>query len=105
MSQAAATPCSLYVLIVTIMNLPDLYSELKKLGVGDNEIYLHGLYGSTDDNEKLSMTIKKGKYIAVWEVYFKERGEKHSIVEFNNESGACEYYLKSKENELRWIRK
>jgi len=75
-------------------------SELKKIGVVDNKIYLHRLYGSTDDNEKLSMTIKKGKYSAIWEIYFKERGKKHSIIEFNNESEACEYYLKTKGNEL-----
>lgn len=87
------------------MNLSELYIQLKKIGVGDNEIYLHGLYGSTDNNEKLSMTIKRGKYSAIWEVYFKERVEKHSVREFDNESEACDYYIKFKENELRWKRK
>ncbi|MHA6248242.1 hypothetical protein ACXYMU_09925 [Pontibacter sp. CAU 1760] len=82
------------------MNLSELYSELKRIGIGDNEIYLHGLYGSKDDNEKLSMTIKRGRYSAIWEVYSKERGEKHSVIEFYNESEACAYYFKSKQNEL-----
>ena len=82
------------------MTIAELYDELKNIGLDDSAIYLHGLHGSTDDNEKLSLTIKKGKYSAVWEVYFKERGEKHSIREFQNETDACEYYLKkTKENE------
>ena len=82
------------------MTIAKLYSELKKIGLDDNSIYLHGLHGSADDNEKLSLTIKKGKYSAIWEVYFKERGEKHSIREFQNETDACEYYLKkTKENQ------
>jgi hypothetical protein len=82
------------------MTIAELYNELKLIGLADSEIYLHGLYGSTDDNEKLSLTIKKGKYSAIWEVYFKERGEKHSVREFQNETDACEYYLKKiKENQ------
>ncbi len=76
------------------MNLAELYENLKKNGIDDSLIYLHGMHGSTDDTEKLAMTIKRGKYSVIWEVYFKERGEKHSIIEFNNESEACEYYLK-----------
>ena len=81
------------------MDLTELYKILKENGIDNNSIYLHGLHGSSDDNDKLSLTIKKGKYSIVWEVYFKERGEKHSVIEFNNESEACEYYLKRmKEN-------
>lgn len=76
------------------MELTELYKSLKENGIDDNSIYLHGLYGSSDDNEKLSLSIKKGTFSVIWEVYFKERGEKHSIMEFNNESKACEYYLK-----------
>ncbi|MGB1038319.1 MAG: hypothetical protein ACPGYY_06695 [Bacteroidia bacterium] len=76
------------------MTLAELYSELKNLGLADGAIYLHGLYGSTDDNEKFSLTIRKGKYSFIWEVYYKERGEKYSIREFQNEKDACQYYLK-----------
>lgn len=76
------------------MTLSELYENLKEKGIDDRSIYLHGLHGSADDNEKLALTIKKGKYTAIWEVYFKERGEKHSVNEFNDESSACEYYLK-----------
>lgn len=76
------------------MELTELYKSLKQNGIDDNSIYLHGLYGSSNDNEKLSLSIKKGTFSVIWEVYFKERGEKHSIMEFNNESEACEYYLK-----------
>ena len=76
------------------MTLTELYKSLKKHGFSDDSIYLHGLHGSTDDNEKLAMTIKMGKYTAIWEVYFKERGQKHSVREFNDESSACEYYHK-----------
>ena len=76
------------------MELNELYKTLKESGISDDSIYLHGLYGSANDDEKLSLTIKRGKYSAIWEVYFKERGSKHSIIEFNNESEACEHYLK-----------
>lgn len=82
------------------MTIAELYLQLKEIGLEDSDIYLHGLHGSTDDNEKLSLTILKGKYSAIWKVYFKERGEQHSVREFNNETDACEYYLrKMKENQ------
>ena len=81
------------------MELSELYKNLKENGIDDKSIYLHGLYGSSSDDEKLSLTIKKGAYSVIWEVYFKERGEKHSIIEFQNENDACEYYFKKmKEN-------
>lgn len=67
------------------MDLNELYEILKENGIDDNSIYLNGLYGSSDDNEKLSLTIKKRKYSIIWEVYYKERGEKHSIWEFQTE--------------------
>lgn len=75
------------------MNLSALYSELRKIGIPDNDIFIHGLYGSTNDNEKLSLSMRMEKYSKVWEVYYKERGKKHSVREFNSESEACEYYL------------
>lgn len=83
------------------MRLRELYKSLKENGIDDNSIYLHGLYGSSNDDEKLSLTVKRGKYSMIWEVYYKERGEKHSIREFQTEKAACEYYSKKmKENEM-----
>lgn len=35
-----------------------------------NNMY-HGLFGSPDDNGKLAMVVKKGRYFAEYEVYFK----------------------------------
>lgn len=43
------------------MTIAKLYLQLKEIGLDDNDIYLHGLHGSTDDNKKLSLTILKGK--------------------------------------------
>ena len=76
------------------MTIQELYGILKSKGVQDEDIYLHGRYGDTNDNMKVAMTIKMGKYTAIWEVYYKEKGEKSSSIEFDNESEACDYYLK-----------
>ena len=76
------------------MNIEDLYAELKTMAIPDSQIYLHGLYGSTDDNEKLALTIKMGKNRPIWEVYFRERGQINSLGQFNDEHSACQYYLK-----------
>ena len=76
------------------MDIADLYAELKTMAVPDSKIYLHGLYGSTDDNEKLALTVKMGEKRPIWEVYFKERGQINSLRQFDDEHSACEYYLK-----------
>ena len=75
------------------MTIEELNNELKTLGVSDDRYYLHGLFGSTDDCDKIALTIKMGKYTAEYEVYYRERGEKHSIRTFTNETDACEYFL------------
>ncbi len=85
------------------MTIEELYNKLKDIGINDNKIYLHGLFGDSSDDEKLSMTIKRGKYSLIWEVYFRERGEKHSVGEFNNEHDACEYYLKKMEKYQKYV--
>ena len=77
------------------MTIEQLNTELKKLGVSDDRYYLHGLFGSTDDNDKIAMTVKMGKYTAEYEVYYRERGEKHSVRTFTTETEACEYVLKN----------
>lgn len=82
------------------MKIEELNIELKILGVSDDKYYLHGLYGSIDDNDKISLTIKKGKYTTEYEVYYKERGEKHSIRTFTDEDEACQYLLNKIQEEL-----
>jgi hypothetical protein len=76
------------------MTIQDLHIKLKTLGIPEDRYYLHGLYGSTNDDDKLSLIIRKGVYSVEYEVYFKERGEKHSIRIFTNEEEACQYLHK-----------
>ncbi|HRP55034.1 hypothetical protein [Agriterribacter sp.] len=81
------------------MTIQELYITLKEFGIPEDKYYLHGLYGSTNDDDKLSLIIRKGVYSVEYEVYFKERGEKHSIRIFTNEDEACQYlYKRLKEN-------
>ena len=82
------------------MTIEELNSELKNLGVSDDRYYLHGLFGSTDDNDKIALTVKKGNYTIEYEIYYKERGEKHSSRTFTNESDACEYLFNKIQEEL-----
>lgn len=81
------------------MTISDLHIKLNENGINEDQYFLNGLFGSTDDNEKLSLTIKKGKFTVEYETYFKERGEKHSIRTFNSEEEACEYIYKKLTNE------
>lgn len=77
------------------MTLNELYYKLKELGVPEDRYYLHGLYGSLSDDEKFAMIIKKDSENSIkYETYFKERGEKHSIRVFINESEACQFFYK-----------
>jgi len=81
------------------MTLQELYIQLKELGIPENRYYLHGLLGSTNDEDKLALVIRKGKYSLEYEVYFNERGEKHSKRIFTKEDDACQYmYKRLKEN-------
>ncbi len=82
------------------MTIEELNSELRKLGVSDDRYYLHGPFGSTDDNEKIALSVKKGKYKAEYEVYYRERGEKHFSRTFTDENDACEYILSKIQEEL-----
>ena len=73
--------------------------KLKDLGIPEDRYYLHGLFGSTNDNGKLSLAIKKGSHLIEYEVYDKEKGEKHSVRVFTSEDEACNYvYNRLKEN-------
>lgn len=81
------------------MTLQELHIKLKELGVPEDRYYLHGLYGSTSDDDKLALTIRKGIYTVEYETYYKERGEKHSARIFTTEDEACQYlYKRLKEN-------
>ena len=73
------------------MTISDLNKKLKKSGIPENEYYLNGLFGSNDDNDKIALSIKKGKYRIEYETHFIEKGEKHSVIKFDNEKEACEY--------------
>jgi hypothetical protein len=75
------------------MTIEELNSELKKLGVSDDRYYLHGLFGSADDNDKIALTVRKGKYTAEYEVYYKERGEKNSSRTLTTEDEASNMFL------------
>lgn len=75
------------------MTIEELHNKLVELQIPEERYYLHGLYGSPDDNDKIALTIRKGKYTIEYETYFKERGEKHSSMIFFNEDEACEYVL------------
>lgn len=81
------------------MTIEELYYKLRDLGIPEDRYYLQGLFGSSNDDEKYAMIIKKSINSVECEVYFKERGEKHSIRVFDNESEACLFFYKRlKEN-------
>lgn len=75
------------------MTIKDLHKKLNDLKVPSDDYYLHGLFGSDSDDNKLGLTIKRGKYTIEYEVYYRERGEKHTVRLFTDESEACEHFL------------
>ncbi len=75
------------------MTIEQLHLKLKDLEVSSDNYYLHGLYGSTNDDNKPALVIKMGDYTAEYEVYFKERGVKYSWKTFFSEKEACEFLL------------
>jgi len=82
------------------MTIEELNNELKNLDVSEDRYYLQGLFGSTNDNDKIALTIRKGNYTIEYEVYYKERGEKHSTRTFTTETEACKYILNKIQEEL-----
>ncbi|MBS1781026.1 MAG: hypothetical protein JST70_17000 [Bacteroidetes bacterium] len=76
------------------MTITELYYKLKDLGILDDRYYLHGLYGSLNDEDKLALVVKKGTYSLEYEIYFKERGEKRVLKTFTEEAVACDYFYK-----------
>jgi len=86
------------------MTISDLHNKLKEIGINEDQYFLHGLFGSKDDNEKISLSIKKGKYELEFETYYKERGEKHSIRTFTTENEACEFIFRKLRDEQTYNR-
>src|ERR1035437_3352174 len=76
------------------MTIEQLHNTLTELKISTENYYLHGLYGSSDDNDKFALTIKRGKYTIEYEVYYKERGEINSTWTFTSEDEACDYIFK-----------
>ncbi len=75
------------------MNFERTYQELCQLGIPEERYYLHGLYGSTSDDERLALSAKRGKYTIEFEVYFRERGEKETVRTFTNQDEATYYFV------------
>jgi hypothetical protein len=83
------------------MNLEQLRTKLEELRISPERYYVNGRFGSLDDNDKHAMIIKQGKYFPEYEVYFKERGIKHSSKTFSSEAEACELmYSKLKDEQI-----
>lgn len=76
------------------MTIKELHNKLQESGITEDQYFLHGLFGSADDNDKIGLTIRKGQYRLEYETYYKERGEKHSIRTFTTEKEACEHIYK-----------
>jgi len=83
------------------MTIKELHSKLDKHGIDPESYYLHGLYGSSSDDEKLALIIRKGKYTIEYETYYRERGEKHSIRIFSDENIVCDWILNKLTNQLK----
>lgn len=75
------------------MTIEELYNKLEKQWIGTERYYLHGLYDSSSDEEKLALIIRRGKYTIEYETYYRERGEKHSIKIFTDENEVCDWIL------------
>lgn len=76
------------------MTISELHNKLKEIGIDEDQYSLHGLYGSTDGNEKIALSIKQGKYSIEFETYYRERGQNHSMRTFRTEKEACEFIFK-----------
>jgi hypothetical protein len=76
------------------MTIKELHKRLEESGILKDQYFLHGLFGSTDDNDKIGLTIRQGQYGLEYETFYKERGEKHSIRTFATEKEACEHIFK-----------
>ena len=76
------------------MTLQELHEKLQEKGINENDYYLHGLYGSISDEDKMGMIMKVGKYRLEYHVYFKERGQVSGKKVFFEEDEACQYFYR-----------
>ena len=76
------------------MTIKQLHDKLTELGVDESRYYLHGLFGATNDDEKVALSIKVVNGQKEYQIYFRERGETTLIRSFNNEPDACRFILK-----------
>jgi hypothetical protein len=86
------------------MTIKELHKRLEESGILEDQYFLHGLFGSTDDNDKIGLTIRQGQNGLEYETFYKERGEKHSIRTFKTEEEACEYIYKKLIDEHTYAR-
>jgi hypothetical protein len=77
-----------------IERIKSLHEKLLAHNVAENSYHLLGLFGSSDDDLKLSLNIKRGKYTIIFEIYSKDRGEKHTLFETADIDEACEYFFR-----------
>jgi hypothetical protein len=52
------------------------------------------LYGSTSDNNKLAMIVKKVEYSVEYEIYYKGKGQKDVIQVFTDFDLTSDYFIK-----------
>ncbi len=75
------------------MTLEELNTKLEECRCKESEYFLQGLYGSKDDNDKLSLIIRDDGDEKEFEVYYKEQGLKQFSRVFRSEDAACEHFL------------
>ena len=80
------------------MTISELHKKLQNLNVPEDYYYLHGLYGSLDDNDKIALVVKQGDS----NVYFKEFGIKTTDLHFKTEDEACNYLFNRIEDNWRY---
>ncbi|NER11799.1 hypothetical protein [Muriicola jejuensis] len=76
------------------MTLSELHNKLQETGVPSESYYLHGLYGSSNDDGKVALSINRGKHFIEYEIYRMSRGQRTTENVFTEESKACEYLFK-----------
>jgi hypothetical protein len=89
------------------MKIEQLYKKLTENNISSDKYYLHGLFGSSDDNERLGLKIFKDSDRIKYQIYFKERGQVTSSWDYDSEDEACEVmFRKLKDEQTFWeIRK
>ena len=89
------------------MKIEQLYKKLTENNISSDKYYLHGLFGSSDDNERLGLKIFKDSNRIKYQIYFKERGQVTSSWDYDSEDEACEVmFRKLKDEQTFWeIRK